>query len=95
MNSNPPRIAIIGCGAVTERGHLPAAARLPDNPIAVLVDTNRARAEALARQYLVPNVIEDYTQIPGKADAAPRKSAARETRSSRKARMVQSRAAER
>ena len=64
------RLAIIGCGAVTEQGHLPAAARLQNVQITLLVDKNRARAEALARQYNVTNVAEDYTQVWDKADAA-------------------------
>ncbi len=51
-------------------------------------------------RYLAPAATDVHDELdlvtipsPGKADAAPRKSAARETRSSRKAQAVQSRAA--
>lgn len=64
------RIAVIGCGAITERGHLPAVARIPNARVTLLVDRNRNRAEALAHQYAVPYVVEDYTQAWDKADAA-------------------------
>lgn len=70
MSGAPQRIAVNGCGAVTERGHLPAAARAEKVQVTLLVDKNRSRAEDLARQYKVPHVAEDYTQIWDKADAA-------------------------
>lgn len=66
----PVRVAIIGCGAVTKQGHLPAASRVEDMQVILLVDKNRSRAEELARQYNVPHVAEDYRQVWDKADAA-------------------------
>ena len=64
------RIAIIGCGAVAERGHLPAIAKLDGIQVNVLVDKNRSRAEELAWLHNVPHVVEDYTQVWDNADAA-------------------------
>jgi len=66
----PIKLAIIGCGAVTELSHLPAAAKVWNLQVTVLVDKNRSRAEALGRQYGVPHVAEDYTQVWDKVDAA-------------------------
>jgi len=63
-------IALIGCGAVTKFQHLPAVARVENVQVTLLVDKNRPRAEKLARQYSVPHVAEDYTQVWDKAEAA-------------------------
>lgn len=63
-------IAIIGCGVVAERAHLPAAKRLREAQVTLLVDTDRPRAEALARRYHIPHVAEDYTETWKRADAA-------------------------
>ena len=65
-----PRIGIIGCGAVTERGHLPATLRLDRGQVVLLVDKNRTRAEQLARRFNVPQVADDYTRGFDKIDAA-------------------------
>lgn len=70
MSNRRISLAIIGCGAVTERGHLPAATRVENVQITLLVDKNRSRAEELARQYHVPHVAEDCTQVWDKVDAA-------------------------
>jgi predicted dehydrogenase len=69
VNDRPPRIAIVGCGAVTERAHLPGSVAA-NVPISVLVDKDRARADQLARQYGIPSVLEDYMQLEGKAEGA-------------------------
>lgn len=63
------RIAIIGCGAVTEFGHLPAAMSEKIH-VTALVDRNRPRAQALAARYNVPHVAEDYRMVAGEFDAA-------------------------
>jgi predicted dehydrogenase len=63
-------LAIIGCGAVTELGHLPAAASSNVAIATILVDKNLARAQQLARQFHIPHVSDDYREVFGKADAA-------------------------
>ena len=50
------RIAIIGCGAVTERFHLPRLVRRKDCSVTALVDLNTARTEALGR--FVPEAVK-------------------------------------
>lgn len=70
MMNRGPHIAIIGCGAVTERGHLPATIRLDRAQVTLLVDKNRSRAEELAGRFNVPHVADDYTQVFDQIDAA-------------------------
>src|SRR5262245_706849 len=63
-------IAVIGCGAVAERVHLPALARSPSNTVTVLVDSSEQRAKTLARQYGVATTAANYQNIVGLAEAA-------------------------
>lgn len=64
-----PRIAIIGCGAVTEWRHLPALAALQMRP-ALLVDTNVARARELAKSSGATHVSDRYEPWASEIDAA-------------------------
>lgn len=64
------RIAIIGCGAIAERNHLPAVTSVGNIDVTLLVDKNRSRAQELANRYDVPDVAEDCSQVCDKADAA-------------------------
>lgn len=48
------RVAIVGCGAVTEKSHLPALAGLDGMTVTALVDTQRDRAAQLAGRYSIP-----------------------------------------
>ena len=55
-NDTPPRlrVAVVGCGAVTEHFHLPVLAGHDGVVISALVDPNTKRAESLAKLYKVP-----------------------------------------
>ena len=64
------RLAVIGCGAVTERCHLPAAARLDDAEVVMVVDRDRDRAETLAEQFGIARVAGDFREAIDSADAA-------------------------
>ena len=64
------RVGIVGCGAVTEHFHLPAAAKLEGLEIVALVDKDFARAEGLARKYRIERVAQDYGRIMDEIDAA-------------------------
>jgi len=68
--ANPVRIGIVGCGAVTQRFHLPATAKVEGCSVTVLVDTDRPRAEQLAAKYKIPAVSTDFHDVPRYADAA-------------------------
>lgn len=69
MRRSVPKIAVIGCGAVTERRHLPALAALGVKPV-LLVDPNLRRAEDLGRAFGVPRFAESYEPWIGEFDAA-------------------------
>jgi predicted dehydrogenase len=47
----PVKLAIAGCGLITEESHLPAVLRSPVVELVGLVDRNLERAEALARRH--------------------------------------------
>jgi len=64
------RIGIIGCGAVTEIGHLPAVAANPNCTLTALVDRNQSRLELLAKRGRPEFTSEDYRDCFGKIDAA-------------------------
>ena len=68
--ANPVRIGIVGCGAVTQRGHLPSLKKMQDCNVTILVDSNRSQAEQLAARYNVPTVSTDYRELPQYVDAA-------------------------
>ncbi len=73
MTPSPPRkvrLAIVGCGAVTAIHHLPAVHASRHAEVTLLVDQDRARAEALARRYGVPEVATDARAVAGKAEGA-------------------------
>jgi len=63
------RIAVIGCGAVSEMFHLPALAGIGRTP-AWLIDKNRERAERLAKGWGGTRAASDYQACLGKFDAA-------------------------
>jgi predicted dehydrogenase len=65
-----PRLAVIGCGAVTKNLHLPAIALSAKAEATVLVDRILPRAQELADKYDVPDVAREHQKIIGKADAA-------------------------
>lgn len=63
------KLAIVGCGAVVELCHLPAAQRVPQVEVVALADPDLERARALARQFRVPQAVPDYRLLLDTADA--------------------------
>ena len=63
------KLAIVGCGAVAEQGHLPAAQRISNIQVTALVDKNLKRASDLAQQFDVPYYADDYHDIFDKVNA--------------------------
>src|SRR5580765_6217549 len=67
----PVRIAVVGCGAVTQSFHLPVLAGHEGVSIAALVDPDVKRAERLAALYHVPLVLPSIDRLDRTvADAA-------------------------
>src|SRR5262249_29155537 len=68
--SSDVRIAILGCGAVTELGHLPAFATLSSARVTLLVDTNEERRSRLAKAFNVDHTAGDVHGCYDLFDAA-------------------------
>src|SRR5258708_1180185 len=67
----PLRVALIGCGAISQALHLPVLAGHEGVRLAALVDPAVDRAERLAKGYGVPLVVADAGQLGlGSVDAA-------------------------
>src|SRR5580765_1509900 len=67
----PVRIAVVGCGAVTQSVHLPVLAGHEGVSISALVDPDVKRAERLAALYHVPLVLPSIDRLDrAVADAA-------------------------
>ena len=58
------KVAIVGAGFIADF-HLAILAGVPGVEIAVLVDTDRSRAEALARRFRVPRVATSIDELAG------------------------------
>jgi predicted dehydrogenase/nucleoside-diphosphate-sugar epimerase len=71
QQQKPVRIAIVGCGAVTQGFHLPVLAGHDGVAIAALVDPDVSRAQRLASLYRVPTVFPSADHLDRTvADAA-------------------------
>ena len=64
------RLALIGCGKVTERFHLPVALAQPQVTVAALVDPDEARAAELAALTEGAVALRDPGGLAGRVDAA-------------------------
>jgi predicted dehydrogenase len=64
------RLAVVGCGAIAEQGHLPAALQTEDVQVTLLVDKDTARASKLARQFGVTSTANGVDGIEEVSDAA-------------------------
>lgn len=69
IKSRKLSFGIIGTGAITELGYLPAFREMPDLEIAWVVDLNKNRALSMAEQYSIPNYTDNYRDLFGKVDA--------------------------
>jgi predicted dehydrogenase len=64
------RIGVVGCGAVSERCHLPAVKSHPGCHLQCLVDANTHRLRELARQLPGVKTATNYRDVIGYVDAA-------------------------
>jgi FkbM family methyltransferase len=63
------RLAIVGCGAITEMAHIPAAVRLTPVRLVGLVDSDLARAQALAARHGIPRAVARLEDLSSEVDA--------------------------
>jgi predicted dehydrogenase len=57
------RVGIVGAGLWARRAHLPAFCHVPDARVVAVSDPDRARAEALARDFGVPAAFADHAAL--------------------------------
>jgi predicted dehydrogenase len=68
--TEPIRLAILGCGAITRSEHIPAVSAHPGVQLVALVDTDLPRANALIRNRgLKCRAVADYREVLGQVDA--------------------------
>jgi predicted dehydrogenase len=71
LGGEPPVIALIGCGAITEALHLPALARHPETMAKVIcVDPNLDRAKAMATKFGAARAVARYQDVVADVDGA-------------------------
>jgi predicted dehydrogenase len=70
MEKNPIRVAIVGCGAVSERFHGPALRGFDGFAPVVMVDLDAKRAERLRNYFPSAAIDSDFRTLRGRADAA-------------------------
>lgn len=64
------RMAVIGCGAVSEIYHLPAVRRTPGAELVAVVDADHTHAAGIARRHGAARGVTDYRELAGTIDAA-------------------------
>ena len=57
------KYAIIGCGAIGQRRHIPECVANPRSKLAALVDANEARVGELGRKYGAPAFTDHRTML--------------------------------
>jgi len=65
----PVTLVLVGCGAIAQRGHLPALALVPEIRCVGLVDERKDVAESLAKRWGIPSVASDSQKILDQAEA--------------------------
>jgi len=63
MSQKRLKLALVGCGAVTEYRHLPALTRRDDCEVVALVDRDEGRAKRLSTQFKVPRILINYRDL--------------------------------
>lgn len=67
--TRPLEVALVGCGAIAQRGYLPALGRVPEVRCRWLVDVDQNLAYGLGMQFGVPNSTDDYQSALGEVEA--------------------------
>jgi UDP-N-acetylglucosamine 3-dehydrogenase len=68
-SSQKIKLAIIGCGAVTQERYLPAANLVPNLTLTHVVDLDIERVRDVANRFQIPNCVDDYRAVFAKVDA--------------------------
>jgi len=68
MASLPVRIGIIGAGGIVKSRHLPGFAKIEDCQVVAVHNRRRANAEAVAREWKIPHVVDSPEAVYGRDD---------------------------
>jgi predicted dehydrogenase len=68
MSSVPIRIGIIGAGNIVKTRHLPGFAKLDDVQVLAVCNRRRASAEAVAKEWRIPHVVDDPAAVIARDD---------------------------
>ena len=68
MSEVPIRIGIIGAGGIVKNRHLPGLKDIPDCQVIAVHNRRRANAEAVARQWDIPHVVDSPQEVYGRED---------------------------
>src|SRR5262245_65729954 len=68
MADMPIRIAIIGAGGIVKTRHLPGFAKVEDCQVVAVHNRRRAGAEAVAREWKIPHVVDSAEAVYGRDD---------------------------
>ncbi len=56
-------VGVVGAGAIAQVAHLPVLSRMDDVTVIAMCDNDRAKAQALASRFDVPNVYDDIQDL--------------------------------
>ena len=68
MPATPLRIGIVGAGNIVRTRHLPGFAKEADVQVVAVCNRRRSSAEAVAREWKIPHVVDDPAQIIARDD---------------------------
>ncbi len=68
MRMSPVRVGVIGCGAVTDRHHLPALRRVPDARVIAAADVDHTRLKLIADRWGIEHGYTDYRALLARDD---------------------------
>ncbi|MCX5658834.1 MAG: Gfo/Idh/MocA family oxidoreductase [Planctomycetota bacterium] len=67
-DSSNLRIGFIGAGAIARSRHLPNLAKIPGVKVVAVANRTRASGEAIAKEFAIPEVMEDWRALVRRAD---------------------------
>ncbi len=68
MSAIPLRIGIIGAGGIVKSRHLPGFAKIENCQVVAVHNRRRENAEAVAREWKIPHVVDRPEDVYGRAD---------------------------
>jgi UDP-N-acetylglucosamine 3-dehydrogenase len=64
------KLAVVGCGAIAEIAHIPAALKIPEVALIAVVDKDLERAKEVAKLNYIPHYYKEFRELLGKVELA-------------------------